>query len=127
MNRFLARLLLFFFVVSTINVHSQTNSRPDSIGSKFPGGDDGWQKFLSKNFKYPDEAISNEVQGDVIVEFTVDTSGTPTNVKVISGPAVLRKECINMISVSKWIPAEVGGKKVESTRRQPFHFRLQKP
>jgi hypothetical protein len=43
-----------------------TIGRPE-IQSVYPGGDNAWQKYLYKNFKYPDRAINNSGSGlDII-------------------------------------------------------------
>src|SRR5882757_9454065 len=42
------------------------------IESEYPGGAAAWLRYLNKNFRYPDDAVNNEVQGTVIVQFIVD-------------------------------------------------------
>ncbi len=43
--------------------------------AEYPGGDINFQKFLSKNMKYPKEARRNGIEGRVFVEFVIDTTG----------------------------------------------------
>ena len=38
------------------------------IESEFPGGTSAWMRYLNKSLRYPQEAIDNEVQGNVIVQ-----------------------------------------------------------
>jgi len=60
----------------------------------------------------------------VIVEFVVDTLGNPKKVKAITGPEILGREAMDVINKSKWIPAKVDGRKVESIKYQPIVFKL---
>jgi periplasmic protein TonB len=43
--------------------------------AEFPGGITKFQKFLSKNMKYPKEAKRLGIEGKVFVEFVIDTTG----------------------------------------------------
>jgi len=45
------------------------------IESEYPGGAAAWLRYLKKNFAYPEEAITNEIQGVVVVQFIVDKEG----------------------------------------------------
>ncbi|MDP4245602.1 MAG: TonB family protein [Bacteroidota bacterium] len=97
------------------------------IESEFPGGLGAWMRYLNKNFRYPDEALSNEIQGTVIVQFIVDKEGIVSEVEAISGPTQggLREEAIRVIEKSgKWTPAIQNGRKVKSYKRQPVIFKM---
>ena len=96
------------------------------IESEYPGGVAAWQQYLSKNLHYPDEAVNNEIQGDVIIQFIVDVDGTISHVEAISGPVELRIESIRVIKKSgKWVPAMQDGKYVKSYKKQPIKFRIE--
>src|ERR1700722_19541350 len=107
------------------NFLKKDSNKLDTAFAVFPGGDAAWQQFLYKNFKYPDEAVKNDIQGTVIVEFIVDTLGNPRNIRVISGPETLGKAAVDVISRTTWIPASVGERKVQSVKKQPIIFKLQ--
>ncbi len=99
------------------------------IESEYPGGAPAWLRYLNKNFRYPDDAINNEIQGTVTVEFIVDKEGGVSDVEAISGPELggLREEAVRVIKQSgKWIPAIQNGRKVKSYKKQPVIFRLEK-
>ncbi len=99
--------------------------RSVEIESQYPGGMAEWGRFLYKNFIYPQEAIDNEKQGTVLVQFVVDAEGSVTDVTAISGPEELRAPAIAMIKKSgKWTPGIQNGKKVKSYKRQPITFKL---
>jgi protein TonB len=98
------------------------------IESSYPGGDAAWQRYLYKNFHYPDEAVNNEIQGNVVVQFIVDKEGNISDVQAISGPTDggLRDEAVRVIKRSgKWTPAVQNGRQVKSYKRQPIVFKLQ--
>jgi len=96
------------------------------IPSEYPGGTAAWQRFLNKNLRFSQEAIDNEIQGAVVVQFIVDQEGNVSNVEAISGPEELRAEAVRVIKKSgQWTPAIQNGRKVKSYKRQPIIFRLQ--
>jgi periplasmic protein TonB len=95
------------------------------IESEYPGGLAAWQRFLYKNLRYPQEAIDNEIQGAVVVQFIVDKEGNVSDIEAVSGPAELRAEAVRVIKKSgKWTPAIQNGRKVKSYKKQPIGFRI---
>jgi protein TonB len=97
------------------------------IESKYPGGDAAWARFLNKNLHYPDDALNNEIQGAVMVQFIVDQEGNVSDIQVISGPTEggLREEAIRVIRKSgKWTPAIQNGHQVKSYKSQPVYFKI---
>jgi len=95
------------------------------IESEYPGGVMAWQRFLNKNFRYPQEAVDQEIQGTVVIQFIVDKEGNVSDVMALSGPEELRAEAIRVIKKSgKWTPAIQNGNKVRSYKKQPIVFRL---
>ena len=96
------------------------------IQSEYPGGPAAWQRYLNRNLRYPQEAIDNEVQGAVVVQFIVDKEGNVSDVEAISGPQELRAEAVRVIKKSgKWTPAVQNGRQVKSYKKQPIVFRLE--
>jgi protein TonB len=96
------------------------------IESEYPGGAAAWQRYLNRNLRYPQEAIDNEVQGAVVVQFIVDKEGNVSDVEAISGPQELRPEAVRVIKKSgKWTPAVQNGRQVKSYKKQPIVFRLE--
>jgi TonB family protein len=96
------------------------------IESSYVGGDRGWQQFLVKNFRYPDRAVSNEIQGQVIVMFVVTKEGKVEDAIVEkSAEYSLDTEALRVLRKSSdWVAAEQNGRKVKSYKRQPFIFKL---
>jgi len=92
----------------------------------YPGGQNGWIQYLTKNLHYPDNAVKNEIQGEVLIEFIIDKEGNISDVKAISGPEELKPESIRIVKESgKWIPAKQGHKKVNSYKKQPIIYKLE--
>jgi protein TonB len=96
------------------------------IESEYPGGSAAWQRYLNKTLRYPQEAIDNEIQGTVVIQFIVDKEGNVSDVEAISGPEELRAEAQRVIKKSgKWTPAVQNGRQVKSYKKQPIVFRLE--
>jgi hypothetical protein len=98
------------------------------VEAAYPGGPDAWQQYLLKTFKYPEEAVNYELQGDVNIRFIVDKEGNVSDVVAETGPLIggLREEGIRVIQNSgKWIPAMQNGRPVSAFKNQPIRFRLQ--
>jgi TonB family protein len=97
------------------------------IEADYPGGPAAWVQYLNKNVKYPQEAINNEIQGTVVVQFIVNIDGTVSDIKISkSDNKILNEEVIRIIKNSgNWIPAMQHGKKVRSYKKQPIVFKLE--
>lgn len=96
-----------------------------TIETDFPGGKKGWAQFLRKNLHYPQDAIDNEVMGNVITSFDIDTTGHISNIKIEKDPGHgLGKEAERVLKLSDgmWIPTTENGSKINHTRKQPFVF-----
>lgn len=48
------------------------------------GGKDAYTKYLQQKLVYPEQALKNEVEGRVTIQFTVDNNGNLSNFKVIN-------------------------------------------
>ncbi len=97
------------------------------IESSYPGGAEQWARYLGKTLHYPDEAINNEIQGTVTVQFIVDKEGNVSDVQAVSGPTDggLRDEAVRVIKKSgTWTPAVQNGRQVKSYKKQPIVFKL---
>ena len=102
------------------------NSDPLEIESFYPGGIEEWQKYLYKNFKYPDRAINNNIEGEVRVLFIVNNDGAIEDPYLSKSVEYsLDEEALRIIKHSgKWIPAVKDGSKVKSVKSQPIAFKL---
>ncbi len=53
------------------------------IESEYPGGMTAWQRFLNRNLRYPQEAVDQNVEGFVTVQFIVDKEGNVSEVEAV--------------------------------------------
>src|ERR1041385_1236536 len=77
--------------------------------------------------RYPDMLRSANVEGDVLVQFVVDTTGRAemSQFKVLKSSHDLFTNAVkNALVNMKFYPAEVGGKKVRQLVQMPFVFSL---
>ncbi len=94
---------------------------------EFEGGTNGFLKFVYSNIKYPVEAIENNIEGTVFMEFTINKKGNVVNVNVIKSihPS-LSNEAMRVIKMSpKWKPGKQRAKPVNVTFSIPVKFELQ--
>lgn len=79
--------------------------------------------------KYPDILRQAGVEGDVLATFEVDTTGRANvaSFKVLRATHELFSTAVkNALPTMRFIPAEVGGKKVKQLVQQPFTFAIVK-
>lgn len=94
---------------------------------EFPGGMKEMLKFLQENVKYPEDAMKNNVQGRVIVQFVIEKDGTPTEFKVLrSVDPDLDAEALRVLqTMPKWKPGMQRGEVVRVKFTVPVSFKLQ--
>jgi TonB family protein len=46
-------------------------------------GERSYQKYIRQNLRFPDEARTQGIKGTVVVEFEVESSGTPVNIRIV--------------------------------------------
>lgn len=86
-----------------------------------------YNKYLSENLRYPEEAKAENIKGRVTVEFTIEADGSLTNFEIIKGLGYgCDEEAIRLIKEGpKWLAKTEGtdGKKVSSKVRLRIRFR----
>ena len=93
----------------------------------FQGGDpNAFSKWVNSRLVYPEIAKENGVQGKVTLQFTVNTDGSVSNVKVLRGvDPSLDKEAVRIVSSSpRWTPGKQRDKAVKVTYTFPVIFQL---
>ena len=95
--------------------------------AEYPGGTAAWQRFLSKNLKFPTDSSGNGIEGTVVVKFFIDEAGNVCDVEAVRGPMVLGAEAVRVIKKSRtWTPAKrySNDRPIKSYKTQPviFHF-----
>ncbi len=92
----------------------------------FDGGEEALFKFLSKTIQYPAVARENDIQGKVIVAFTVEANGKLEEVEIVSSPHYsLSTEALRVIFLMpRWKPARMEGIAVPYKFTLPVRFQL---
>jgi len=96
------------------------------VNPEFPGGLDGFYRFLGKNIRYPVEAREQYIQGTVVITFIVDENGAPGAFLVArSVRSDMDQEAIRVLRSSpKWKPGLYEGKPVPVMYGIPIGFTL---
>lgn len=110
--------------VSTNEVYEVVETKPLPAG-----GMAGWNKYLSENLRYPEDAQGKGIEGTVIVAFVVNTDGAVSDIDILRGiGGGCDEEVIRIVKGSpNWAPGMAGGKPVRSRMRLPLTFRLGDP
>lgn len=98
------------------------------VAPEYPGGIDSMFAFISRNIKYPEEALKNKISGRVFVTFVVEKDGQVTNARLLReigggcGDEALRV----VKSMPKWKPGTQRGNPVRVQFNLPIVFDLPK-
>ena len=101
------------------HVHRAVQQMP-----KFPGGTAALLAFVRKNLIYPEKAKTNEVEGEVIVQFVVGKDGAVSDAKVvISLSPETDAEALRIVSLlPNFKPGVYNGEKVNVWYTLPITF-----
>ncbi len=93
---------------------------------EYPGGQDALLQFISKETKYPAEALEQGITGKVLVQFIVEKSGKVDSV-LIKGSVhpLLDAEALRVVgSLGDWVPGTQDGKSVPVKFILPISFTI---
>ena len=98
------------------------------VNAEFPGGQEAMHLFIRNEFKYPESARKNKIEGQVILSFIVERNGSLSNIKILKGVSVdINNEAKRLVAIMPpWIPATHEGSKVRSRCNLPITFNLEK-
>ncbi|WP_315546309.1 TonB family protein [Prevotella koreensis] len=93
---------------------------------EFPGGPMELMKWLTKNLRYPSQALSQKQQGEVMVQFIINRDGTLSDFKVTkSAGTALDSEALRVMRMMpKWTPGEDHGRKCRTLFIIPVVFKI---
>lgn len=74
---------------------------------------------------YPKAAARQEVEGSVVVEFTVLPDGKTANPRIVSGPSIFHEAVLAAVLSWRFEPASQGGKKIQFKMTKTVIFRLE--
>ena len=85
-----------------------------------------FSKWVTEQVQYPQEAIDQNIQGRVVLQFTVNKEGQVEDVQVLRGVNdLLDNEAVRVVSSSpKWEPGTQNGTPVNVKYTFPVVFRL---
>lgn len=94
----------------------------------FIGGEEALNKYIEDNLIYPERAIENRIEGEVIVSFEVQKDGSLTNFLVLKETGFgCGEEALRLISeMPKWLPGKQRGQAVIVKYILPINFKLDK-
>ncbi len=92
----------------------------------YPGGATKFYEFLGKEMKYPQLAADNDIQGKVLVSFTVEKDGSLSDIKIERKLGYgTDEEAIRVLKISKrWNPGMQNGRPVRVKYNIPISFTL---
>ncbi len=106
--------------VDTPPTYSEIDTKP-----KFDGKEDRtFQKWVAENVVFPQQAVANNESGTVLVQFTIDSLGTMTDIKIIrSVSPSLDAEAVRVLEASpSWTSGSHEGKPVNISYMMPVRF-----
>ncbi len=92
----------------------------------FLGGQNALMDYLTRNLRYPGDAVNNNIEGQVIVRFVVTKDGTISDVTIVKSvyPS-LDAEAMRVVkSMPKWIPGRQNGENINVYFTMPITFSL---
>ena len=106
----------------------ETDYFPYETPASYPGGKEGIRKYIIENLNYPKDAQKKRIEGRVLIQFVVSTTGEVTTVKVKqSVHPLLDDEALRIIrEMPKWTPGMIDGKPVNSVFSLPITFQMRK-
>ena len=107
------------------DAQKDTKPKEGEVESEFEGGLQGWQRYLTRNLRYPIDALRAGMQGAVRIAFEVDKQGE------VNEPWVFKSVCYSIdeeamrliVKSPRWEPATKDGERVKSYKIQPIIFR----
>jgi TonB family protein len=107
---------------------SEEEERPVIEFATPKGGRVAYKQYLEKSLKYPEQALANEVEGRVTIQFTVEASGKLSDFKVLKGLGYgCDEEVIRLIKNGpKWAPSKRNEEVVNDKVKVRLRFRLPK-
>lgn len=92
----------------------------------YPGGKEAYQQFVKDNIVYPEQALSNKVEGSVYLVYNVNNLGEIEDVAVTKGIGYgCDEEAIRIIRLMKYEPARNRGVKMKAEMKTRINFSIQ--
>jgi periplasmic protein TonB len=90
-----------------------------------PKGNAGFGKYLGDNMRYPEEAYRRSIEGVVKLQFTVEASGSVSNMVVLEElGGGCTAEAMRLVYKAPWAPGTSNGKRVRSQTEVSIRFSM---
>ncbi len=124
MKKFIFAVLAMTFMATSMAVAQEM--KIDKMPKFSCGEIQDFNVWVLNNFKYPEEAIKQNITGKILVEFVVKEDGSVSSVKTLKSPSpLLTAEAERVIKSSpKWEPGEVNGKKMNVKLTLPISLAI---
>ena len=116
-------------VVGYIGDKKTDDEKPETLELANPyGGRRAYKQYLEKNMNYPEQALANNIEGRVTIQFTVESSGVLSNFTVIKGIGHgCDEEVIRLVQQgTKWNPTRRNTESLRDRVKVRMKFTLPK-
>jgi TonB family protein len=97
------------------------------IHAEVYGGKQQLRDFIKEELVYPKKAISDKIEGTVVLSFTINSDGTVSKLDVAQSVSPeLDDEAKRIFRQLLWNPAEYRGMKLDEEQTMEFPFKLSK-
>ena len=92
----------------------------------YPGGYIGLLGYIKENTKYPVGPREREIEGKILIEYSIDIDGSVCDLNVISGiDDELDNEIVRVLkSIDEWIPAHQNNEPIKFQLSQSVYYKL---
>ena len=112
---------------------ASTEDMPFLIAEKMPlfqGGNlNAFRTWVQEHLQYPAEAVKRNIQGRVVVTFTIEKDGSVSNIQILQSPgkplADEARRVIGDAPADAWTPGRQRGQAVRVKLTVPVDFRIQ--
>lgn len=95
---------------------------------EYIGGEAARRKYVTESLRYPEEALKNNIQGAVHLQYAVGYQGNIKNVKVISGIGFgCDEEAIRIVKGFQYKVSRKHHLQVEFNKNIHIHFKINRP
>lgn len=103
------------------------NRKPESFIKQptYQGGQKALNEFIAAHLQYPQEALDNNIQGTVSVDFDIDVFGKVINAKVKHGLGYgCNEEAVRLVKLLQFSKRKYQGMHVVFHRNLNIHFKI---
>ncbi|MDR1198118.1 MAG: energy transducer TonB [Prevotellaceae bacterium] len=89
----------------------------------YPGGNKAISEFISKNLRYPEQAVQNDISGSVHLQYVVTDDGIVESVKLQKGLGYgCDEEAVRVVKLLKFGKVKNRGVRLKTTKKIRINF-----